>query len=79
VTSRLTVGAELYGGIADEDSLARSQLQVLAGGQYQLRNGLAVAFGVLGGTYVASPRLGLQLGLAADFPDLLRVSRFHAN
>ncbi len=71
-TPRLTVGGELYGGIADNDQLARSQLQAMLGAQYQLRNGLGLAFGVLGGKYIASPRIGFQAGFAIDLPDLLR-------
>jgi len=69
-TPRLTVGGELYGGIADNDQLARSQLQAMLGAQYQLRNGLGLAFGLLGGTFVASPRIGAQVGFAIDLPDL---------
>jgi hypothetical protein len=68
--SRLTLGGELYGGYAENDSLGRSQLQAMAGGQYALRNGLSFCFGLLGGKYVASPQIGGQIGIAVDFPDL---------
>jgi hypothetical protein len=44
----------------------------MLGAQYQLRKGLSLAFGVLGGKYVASPRIGGQVGFAVDFPDVLR-------
>jgi Putative MetA-pathway of phenol degradation len=71
-TPRLTLGAEVFGGFADNDNLARSQLQGLIGGIYSLRNGLAVSFGVLGGRFVASPVVGGQIGFAVDFPDVLR-------
>jgi len=67
-TPRLTLGAELYGGFSPAHELGRSQLQVLAGGQYQIRNGLTFNFGLLGGRYVASPRIGAQLGFSVDFP-----------
>ena len=67
-TPRLTLGAEVYGGIADAGGLGRNQLQGLGGGFYQLRNGLSVTFAVLGGKYEASPRIGGQLGFAVDFP-----------
>lgn len=40
---RWTLGAEIYGGIADNDALARSQLQVMLGGQYNVRGGLALS------------------------------------
>jgi Putative MetA-pathway of phenol degradation len=69
---RLTLGGELYGGIADDDQLGRSQLQGMLGAQYQLRPGLGLAFGILGGKYVASPRIGVQAGFAIDLPDLIR-------
>ena len=69
-TSRLTLGIEAYGGLSSSDVLGRSQLQFLAGGQYAVRNGLAVTFGILGGKYIASPRIGGQIGLSVDFPDV---------
>jgi len=71
-TSRLSLGGEVYGGYADTSYLAKSQLQFMLGGQYQLRNGLSLTFGILGGEYVASPRIGGQFGFAVDFPDLVR-------
>jgi len=71
-TPRLTLGGEVFGGYADNDNLARSQFQGLIGGNYTLRNGLALSFGVLGGKYVASPVIGGQIGFAVDFPDVLR-------
>jgi hypothetical protein len=73
-TSRLTLGAELYGGIADNGGLGRSQLQAMLGGEYAIRDGFSVTFGVLGGKYIASPRIGAQVGFSVDFPDILRRS-----
>ena len=70
-TPRLTLGVELYGGFASDPSLGRSQLQAMIGGQYQLRNGLSFDFGFLGGKYVASPHLGVQIGFSVDFPDVI--------
>ena len=69
-TRRLTLGGELYGGYTTNGDLGRTQFQALAGGEYQLRQGLAVTFGILGGRYVASPRVGGQIGFAVDFPDV---------
>src|SRR6185369_17801662 len=37
ITSRLTLGGEVYGGYAENGNLNRSQLQVMIGGQYQGR------------------------------------------
>jgi hypothetical protein len=73
-TARLTLGAEVYGGFTNNGDLGRSQFQILAGGQYQIRNGLTFNFGVLGGKYVASPLVGGQIGFSVDFPDIVRPS-----
>ena len=73
-TARLTLGGELYGGFTKNGDLARSQLQALVGGQYALRNGLSLAFGLLGGKYIASPRIGGQIGFSVDFPDVWHKS-----
>jgi hypothetical protein len=70
-TSRLTLGGEIYGGYTNNGDLGRSQFQALVGGQYAIRNGLSFSFGVLGGRYIASPRLGAQIGFAVDFPAVL--------
>ncbi len=71
-TSRLTLGIEVYGGYDPTGNFGRSQLQLMLGTQYQLRNGLAVDLGVLGGKYVGSPRAGAQIGFSVDFPDVFR-------
>lgn len=73
-TPRLTLGVEAYGGRADNSGLAKDQLQGLGGGTYELRNGLSLAFALLGGKYAASPRIGGQIGFAVDFPAVLRRS-----
>ena len=69
-TPKLTLGIEAYGGVADTGGLGRDQLQELVGGMYQLRDGFNIAFGLLGGRYEASPRIGGQFGFAWDLPDL---------
>jgi len=71
-SARWTLGAEVYGGIADNDALGRAQLQGLVGGQFNVRRGLAISFGFIAGKYEASPRIGGQLGFSMDFPDLVR-------
>jgi hypothetical protein len=75
VSPRLTLGGEIYGGIADNQGLGRSQLQALIGGQYTIRKGMTFDFGLLGGKYIASPRIGGQIGFSVDFPDILRRHR----
>lgn len=72
LNSRLTLGGELYGGIADDDRLGRSQLQAMVGGQYAIRDGFGIALGVLGGKYAASPSIGFQAGVEVDLPNLFR-------
>ncbi|MBI2679473.1 MAG: transporter [Candidatus Solibacter usitatus] len=70
--ARLTLGVEVYGAFSSRGSLGRSQLQAMIGGQFALRRGMALDFGLLGGKYVASPRVGAQVGFSLDFPDLYR-------
>ena len=65
---KITLGIEIYGAYTDSGSLGRAQLQAMAGGQYALRKSIALCFGLLGGVYVASPRIGGQIGLSVDFP-----------
>lgn len=69
-SSRLTLGIEGYAGVADVSGLGRTQLQGLIGGEYEIRNGFSVTFGLLGGKYEASPRIGGQIGFSMDFPTI---------
>ncbi len=70
-TNRLALGVGIYGGYTNNGDLSKSRFQALAGGQYTIRNGLTFDFGILGGSYVASPRLGAQIGFSVDLPDVL--------
>lgn len=72
VSSSLTMGVEVYGGISDGAGPDRSQLQWLLGAQYAIRNGMSLSIGVLGGRYGATPRIGGQIGISLDFPDAIR-------
>jgi len=72
---RVTLGGELYGAYAENGSLGRTQLQAMAGGQYEIRDGFNFCFGLLGGKYVASPRMGAQIGFSMDFPDVWTSAR----
>jgi hypothetical protein len=65
---RVTLGVELYGAIADKEGLGKDQLQGLAGGQFQLNPRMAVTFAVLGGSHIASPAIGGQVGFEVDLP-----------
>jgi len=71
---RLTLGGEVYGGVADNDQLGRSQFQGLVGGEYAVRDGFTFTFGLLGGKYAASPRVGGQIGFTIDFPAIVHPS-----
>jgi len=73
-SSTWTLGAEIYGGIADNGQLGRRQLQGMVGGQYKVRRGLALTFGLIFGKYEASPRIGGQIGFAMDFPSVWRAT-----
>jgi len=70
-TPGLTLGGEIYGGFTTNGNLGRSQFQVLVGGQREIRKGLTFNFGVLGGKYIASPQVGVQIGFSVDFPAVL--------
>jgi hypothetical protein len=72
--TRLSLGIEGYGGVADTSGLGRTQLQGLIGGQYVIRNGFGFTFGLLGGKYEASPRIGGQIGFSMDFPAIFHGS-----
>ena len=74
VNARLRLGVETYGGFTNNGNLGRSQLQALIGGQYAIRSGMTLDFGLLGGKYIASPRIGGQIGFSLDFPDILHPS-----
>lgn len=65
---RVTLGVEAYGAVADNKSLGKDQLQFLGGGWYQLTSRAAITFALLGGSHVASPRIGGQIGFEVDFP-----------
>ena len=72
---RLTLGGEVYGGIADTSGLGRKQFQGLVGGMYAVRGSFNITFALLGGKYEASPRIGGQLGFELDFPAISRRSK----
>jgi hypothetical protein len=67
-TQRLTLGSELFGGVADKNGLGKNQLQALAGGAYALNNRSSITFALLGGAHIASPKIGCQFGYEIDFP-----------
>jgi outer membrane putative beta-barrel porin/alpha-amylase len=66
-TSKLDLGVEVFGALSSRSELGRGQLQFQAGGNYAVRPNFTFDFGVTGGRFDASPRLGLQLGFSDDF------------
>jgi hypothetical protein len=77
--TRLTANiGYLFAGNTSTGVLGRTQFQAMGGGQYALHNGMSFCFGLLGGKYVASPRIGGQIGFSMDFPDFFLPSSHHA-
>ena len=66
-TPKLDLGVELTGAITSNLQLGKGQLQTMVGGNYALSKKLTFDFGVVGGRYAASPRVGVQLGISVDF------------
>ena len=66
-TQKLALGAEVAGAASGDPQLKDKQLQFQLGGHYQLRKDFILNFGVIGGRFPASPRVGAQLGVAIDF------------
>jgi len=64
---KLQLGVELTGALQRNFQLGKGQLQTLAGGNYQFKPNASFDFGIIGGKYSASPRVGIQLGLSVDF------------
>ena len=66
LTRRFDIGAEVAAAVSGNSSLQRAQLQVLFGGNYTIHEGLTLDIGILGGHFVASPRVGFQIGFSFD-------------
>ena len=64
---KLQLGMELTGALTKEFQLGKGQLQTMFGGNYQFKNNASFDFGIVGGKYAASPRIGIQLGVSVDF------------
>ena len=66
-TTRLDLGFEVYGAVSHNFDLSRGQLQTQLGGNYKLRRNISLDFGIVGGFYQASPRVGPIIGFSVDF------------
>jgi hypothetical protein len=67
ITPKLDLGAELTGAVTRSLKLSRGQMQTLIGGNYALTRKMTFDFGIVGGKFAASPRVGVQLGVSVDF------------
>src|SRR5262249_51190724 len=67
LTTRLDLGVEMYAAVSRNFDLGRGQLQTELGGNYKLLKNLSLDFGLLGGFYQASPRIGPIIGFSVDF------------
>lgn len=66
-TPKLDLGVEVAGAVARNLQLGKGQLQMMVGGNYAVTKKMTFDFGLVGGRYVASPRVGVQLGVSIDF------------
>ncbi|GAC1446680.1 MAG: hypothetical protein NVSMB56_07660 [Pyrinomonadaceae bacterium] len=62
-----TLGAEVFGAVTGNFQLSKGQLEAQIGGNYKWRKNLTLNFGIVGGRFVASPRVGAQIGFSYDF------------
>jgi hypothetical protein len=67
ITPKLDLGAELTGAVTSSLNLSRGQLQTQIGGNYQFKKNASFDFGIVGGKFAASPRVGVQLGISVDW------------
>ncbi len=66
-TPKLDLGLEFFGAYSPNLRLSRGQLQTQLGGNYRLTNKFSIDFGIIGGFYQASPRVGPIIGFSKDF------------
>ena len=67
ITQKLDLGAELTGALTNSLKLSKGQLQTQIGGNYQFQKNASFDFGIVGGKFAASPRVGVQLGISVDW------------
>jgi hypothetical protein len=66
-TKKLDLGIEVAGAESSNFNLGRGQLQTQLGGNYNLRPSFSIDFGLIGGFYQSSPRLGPIIGFSKNF------------
>jgi Putative MetA-pathway of phenol degradation len=68
MTDKLQLGVDISAAATSDVDLKRGQLQLVAGGSYELHKGFSVDVGLIGGHFPASPRAGVQFGFSLDLP-----------
>lgn len=63
-SNKLSLGAEVFGAVTNNFKLDRGQLTAQLGAQYSLTKKVTLTFGLLGGSFTASPRAGVHLGFS---------------
>jgi Putative MetA-pathway of phenol degradation len=66
-TPKLDLGLEIFGAYSPNIQLSRGQLQTQLGGNYKIREKFSIDFGIIGGFYQSSPRVGPIIGFSKDF------------
>ena len=66
-SNRLLLGIEVAGALTQQFELGKAALQTQFGGKYSLTKTIGIDFGITGGKFEGSPRLGALLGLSFDF------------
>lgn len=64
---KLDLGLEFFGAYSPNLQLSRGQLQMQLGGNYKITEKFSIDFGVIGGFYQSSPRVGPLIGFSKDF------------
>jgi len=68
LTDNVRLGGEITAAATTNFDLGRGQLQVLLGGNIEVRKNLSLDVGIIAGHFAASPRYGIQIGVSRDFP-----------
>jgi hypothetical protein len=68
MSARVSIGGEVAAAATTKKELERGQLQALLGLIYQPRELLTLTAGFVMGRFVASPRVGIQVGFSVDIP-----------
>ena len=68
MSETVSLGVEVTAAATSNTDLGRTQLQMMLGGSYGVKENLSLDAGVIVGRFTASPRVGVLVGFSADFP-----------